>query len=76
MAVHLPVPLVCGILMLISQVTQSRKKFSLRVEQEAVASVKIPDDDDDDDDGEEHYSDHVNATDLHIVVGCKKSRKT
>lgn len=53
-AVQLPVPLACGILILVSQVVHSRKKFSLRLELEAVPDVAIKVDDDDED---EYYRD-------------------
>lgn len=53
-AVQLPVSLSCGILILVSQIIHSRKKFSLRLEQDAVPEVAIKVDDDDED---EHYQD-------------------
>jgi len=72
---NLPVPLVCGILMLLSQINENKKTFCLALEQEA-STVAVAALDDDDDDEDEHYDDVIIAPKAHQeTVRLTESRR-
>lgn len=56
MCLYLTVPLVCGVLLMVSEINKLKKEV-LRLEFVEVKQIKFLDDDDDDDDGVEHYKD-------------------